>query len=178
MNKFLFIFVLLIAVQAFSKDKSEVILTEIELFQGAVKIKIPNNFTPLSDTKVKKTYSGLPTVKMVYANKDESVRIAFGSDDLLAPEQALPQMTLLMKDWLKERLAKNKWKGEGVTQVNGNNFGYLEYILKKPEKNYEFMFFTLYRGQMLSCSIHAPKKGYKSWKVIAEQMMESLRLKK
>lgn len=177
MKLFSLVFSCLFTFLSFSKKDPEISLKEIDLFSKTVKIKIPAEFKTLGDSKIKQTYQGLPTIKLVYTNDDATVRIAFGSDDLLADDRVLPKMTNMMKDWLKGRLAKNKWKGEGVKIVGGNKFGYLEYILKKPEKYYEHMFFVLYRGQMLSCSIHSPKKGYKFWKGIAEQMMESLVLK-
>ena len=177
MKSLILLFAVLFVLPSFARKDPQITLEEIELFKGTVKIEVPKEFKTLSDDKIKKTYEGLPTIKLVYANDDETVRIAFGSDELLVQEQALPKMTGIMKEWLKGRLAKNKWKGEGVKVVNGIKFGYLEYILKKPEKYYEHMFFVLYRGQMLSCSIHSPKKGYKFWKGIAEQMMASLVLK-
>ena len=177
MKQLSLLLICLCSLQSLAKKDPEITLKEIDLFNKSVKIKIPSEFKTLSDAKIKQTYAGLPTIKLVYANEDETVRIAFGTDDLLADDRALPAMTSMMKKWLQGRLAKNKWKGEGVTQVRGNNFGYLEYILKKPEKYYEYMFFVLYRGQMLSCSIHSPKKGYKFWRGIGEQMMASLVLK-
>lgn len=87
-------------------------------------------------------------------------------------------MTTMMKGWLKGSIEKSKWKDEGVTEVGGTKVGYLEYFKKKPEKTYEFMFFTLSRGQMLSCCIHAPKKGNKFWRDVAQQIMNSLILVK
>ena len=178
MRSFLIILVAIIAIPSFGKKDPELTLKYIDLFNKTVKIKVPEEFKQMNSGEIKKTYVGLPTIKMAYANDDQSVRIAFGADELLADDRALPKMTSMMKEWLQGRLAKNKWKDEGVKTVNGNKLGYLEYILKKPEKNYEYMFFTLYRGQMLSCSIHAPKKGWKFWREFAGQMEESLKLLK
>ena len=178
MKKLSLFLILIFAVVSYAKKDPEITLVETELLKGLVTIKIPKEFKQMNDGKIKANYQGLPTIKMAYASSDETVRIALGSDQLNAPDQVLPKMTQLMKQWLQGRLDKNKWKGEGVTVINDVKFGYLEYILKKPEKYYEFMFFTLYRGQMLSCSIHSPKKGYKFWKGVAEEMMTTLTFKK
>lgn len=178
MMRSLLLIALFVGFSSFGKDKPEVTLAEISLFNKTVKLKVPKEFKQIDDGKIKKLYPGLPKTRVVYANADNTVRIALGSDDLLLKEQALPAMTTMMKGWLKGSVEKSKWKDEGVTDVSGTKVGYLEYIKKKPEQSYEFMFFTLSRGQMLSCSIHAPKKGNKFWRDIANQIMNSLILVK
>ncbi|UKN03046.1 hypothetical protein K6119_05915 [Paracrocinitomix mangrovi] len=179
MKQFALLFLVAISFSIHAKKGAEVKLAQIEIYNGLVKIKVPSTFKQLADGDIKSLYSKeLPAIKMAYADTDKNVRIGFGSTQLNAKEQTLPAITNMIEGWLKEQNPKTKWKDKSVIDVNGAKVGYIEYIQKKPEKNYKFVFFTLFRGQMLACKFHAPKKGFKSWQTIAHEMMQSLIIEK
>ncbi|MBD3638394.1 MAG: hypothetical protein HUJ25_13665 [Crocinitomicaceae bacterium] len=160
-----------------AKKKSDVEYKEVEMFEGNVQLKVPSAFQLLPETQLSKYYEGQPKTKVAYVNDEKSIRIGFGSESLLVDDRSLPAVTNLIEKWLKNKHPKTKWKTKEVTEVDGHKVGYIEFIKKKPEKYYEMVFFTLYRGQMLHCTFHAPKKGYKPWKTVSHEIMQSLKLR-
>ena len=156
----------------------EVNLGKIKLFNGAVEIKVPEDFKSIPDHQFKPLYTAETMPKLVYVNETKEVRIAFDSKSLPAKESDLPRVTATMKAGLQRLHPKAKWKDSGVKVINGNKVGYIDYLNKKPEKFFELLFFASYKGQMVSCTFHSPKKGYKPWKAIAYEIMESFTIVK
>lgn len=156
----------------------EINLGKIKLFNGAVEIMVPKEFKSIPDHEFKSYYSAETMPKLVYVDETKEIRIAFDSKSLAAKESDLPRVTATMKAGLQKFHPKAKWKDSGVKVINGHKVGYIDYLNKKPEKFFELLFFTSYKGQMVSCSFHAPKKGFKPWKVIAYEIMESFTIVK
>ena len=161
-----------------SAKRPDVQMGTIELFNKQISIKIPATFELMDDGRMKKVYHDEVTPKIAYSNLEKTIRIGFGSESLSSKETSIPMLTIRFEKLLKKIHPKARWKDQGVEIINGHKVGFIEYINKKPTKFYELLFFTSYKGQLVSCTFHAPKKGYKSWKMIADEMMQSLTIKK
>jgi hypothetical protein len=162
---------------SFSKKEPEIELKKvIVMFNKSIHLTIPLTFRKLADHKISSYYSGASSPKLVYSDSSEDVRIAFDSENLSVKESALPVVTKMIEKGLKKMHPKSKWKDQGITDVEGQKIGFIEYLNKKPEKFYEFIFFTSFKGQLIACTFHAPKKGHKPWKAKMREMMQTLKL--
>jgi hypothetical protein len=156
----------------------EVNLGKIKLFDGSIEILVPKEFKSVPDHQFKPFYSPQTMPKLVYLSETKEIRIAFDSKSLASKESDLPRVTATMKAGLQKLHPKAKWKDSGVKVINGHKVGFIDYLNKKPEKFFELLFFASYKGQMVSCTFHAPKKGYKAWKAVAYEIMESFTIVK
>lgn len=156
----------------------EVKLGKIKLFDGAIEIKVPSAFKTLPDHEFKSYYTTETMPRLVYANENKEIRIAFDAKSLSSKESDLPRVTATAKAGLQKLHPKARWKDNGINVINGNKVGFIDYLNKKPEKFFELMFFATYKGQVMYCTFHAPKKGYKPWKEVAYTIMNSFTIVK
>jgi hypothetical protein len=161
-----------------SGKKPDVTLGTIELFNKQVSIKIPAAFELMSEGRMKKVYNNAVQPDLAYSNMRKDVRIAFDAESVGSKESGIPMLTIRFEKILQKLHPNAKWKDQGVKVINGHKVGFVEYINKKPNKFYELLFFTSYKGQLLSCTFHAPKKGHRPWKKIAHEIMQSMTIKK
>lgn len=179
MNIRFLIFVLLASSinSAFSK-KAEITLGKISLMNNQVEIKIPTHFSALLDHEVKKFYPEDNLPKVAYADSLREVRLAFymqknENKDLGAGAIKAAAITEFLKNDLKMKELSN-----GVTTVDGSEMAYVGILHKSPEKFYRFYFLTVYKkGLVLAGELISPKKGYKTWIPIGEEIMNSLDVK-
>jgi hypothetical protein len=161
-----------------SAKKPEVKLGTIKLFNKQVQIKVPASFEVMDNGRMKKVFHSEAMPKLAYSNIEKTIRIGFGAESISSKESGIPILALRFEKLLKKLHAKARWKDQGVQIINGHKVGFIEYINKKPSKFYELLFFTSFKGQLLSCTFHAPKKGHRPWKSLAHEMMQSLTIKK
>lgn len=176
MKRLSIIFVLFILLT--SGKKPAVKMGTIDLFNKQINIKIPATFDLMSEGRVKKVYHSEALPKIAYSNAEKTIRIGFGAESISSKEAGIPLLTIRFEKLLKKLHPKAKWKDEGIKIINGHKVGFIEYINKKPTKFYELLFFASFKGQLLSCTFHAPKKGHRPWKKVAHIMMQSLTIKK
>lgn len=161
---------------AFSK-KAEITLGKISLMNNQVEIKIPTHFSALLDHETKKYYSEDKLPKVAYADSLREVRLAFymqknENKDLGAGAIKANVITSFMEADLKMKELSN-----GMTTVDGSDMAYVGILHKSPEKFYRFYFLTVYKGLVLAGELISPKKGYKTWIPIGEEIMNSLDVK-
>jgi len=152
----------------------DVKLNKIKIFKDLIEIKVPSHFVAMKDFEIKKYYpkEGLP--QLVFSNSDKSRRLAFDTEDLGTVETSITDLKNRFEKMLKGLYPKAKWKGNNIISVDGRDMGYLELITKKPEKNYRLMFFTSFKGRLLIGNLICPKKKYKVWQKIGNEIMNSL----
>lgn len=163
---------------ASAKKIPEIKWERIEMFGKTISIHIPEGFEQLPSGEFKKFYPKENLPKLVWGNKERSIRISFDAEPLNIEENVMSQTVGAISGGISSMYPKSKIKDEGVNRISGEDVGYVEYINKKPAKFYELIFFANFRGQLVNCVFHAPKKKHKPWKWVAHQMMESLILKK
>ncbi|MFT4602819.1 MAG: hypothetical protein ACI857_003006 [Arenicella sp.] len=161
-----------------SGKKPAVTLGTIELFNKQVSIKVPAQFELMNENRMKKVFHSAVIPDLAYSNIEKDVRIGFDAEAIGSKESGIPMLTIRFEKILKKLHPKANWKSQGVEVINGQKVGYIEYINKAPSKFYELLFFTSFKGQLLSCTFHAPKKGHRPWKKIAHEIMQSMTIKK
>lgn len=176
-NKFLITGVLLFLSLAVFSKKSEITLGKIRLMNELIEIKIPTHFSALLDHEVKQNYPAEKLPKVVYGDSLREVRLAFYSKKSEVAEAGTGALKAsVLSDFLRDDL-KLKELSNGITVVDNREMGYLGILHKSPEKFYRFYFLTVYKGLVLSGELISPKKGYKTWIPIGEEIMNSLDIK-
>ncbi|MCB9225185.1 MAG: hypothetical protein R2780_03145 [Crocinitomicaceae bacterium] len=170
------LFSIILLSTALITSAEEVELNTIKLFNGSIEIDVPKEFKSLAEGQFKSFYTAETMPKLVYANEAKDVRIAFDSKSLSSKESDLPRVTATVKAGLEKLHPKSKMKDTGINVINGHKVSFIDYMNKKPEKFFELMFFATYKGQVMSCTFHSPKKGYKPWKEVAYKIMDSFKI--
>lgn len=171
---FALILIVPLAISAAAK-KEEISLAKIKMFNDLIEIKVPTTFTVLHDFEVKKMYGEKDLPKVVYTNADKTIRIAFRNKK--SGDQSKPSVfkDSFYADWLKAD-PKMKELSNGVTTVDGREMAFAGVLHKTPEKEFQFLFCTIYKGMFMSGEIISPKKGYKPWVELGNQIMNSLHI--
>lgn len=166
----------ILSINVFSKSE-EIKLGKITMFNDLVEIKVPTNFSVMHDYEVKKMYPADNLPKIVHADSLRSIRLAFNYIKGTGVEIRLAAMKAgYLSDWQKTD-PKLKELSEGIVTVDGRDMAYLGVLHKSPEKVYRFLFFTDYRGMLLTGELICPKKKYKDWIVVGEKVMYSLHIR-
>lgn len=162
------------AISATAK-KEEITLAKIKMFNDLIEIKVPTTFTVMHDFEVKKVYPENDLPKVVYANADKTIRIAFRNKK--SGEQTKPAVfkDSFYADWQKAD-PKLKELSNGLATVDGRDMAFVGVLHKTPEKEFQFLFCTIYKGMFMSGEIISPKKGYKPWIDLGNQIMNSLHI--
>ena len=172
---FIFVAAILLTGSLFGA-KEEITLAPIKMFNDKLELKVPSTFTVMHDFELKDFYPEKDLPKIVYANADKSIRIAFNFREKGTID--LPGLKAkFIKEW-ETFDPKQKEIANGITTVDGRDMAYLGALHKKtPDKFYRFVFFTGYEGMLLSGSLVCPKKGYKKWVDIGYEIMNSVQIK-
>lgn len=174
MKTLILIFSLVLCISATAK-KEEITLAKIKMFNDLIEIMVPTTFTVMHDFEMKKAYPENDQPKVVYANADKTIRIAFRNKK--SGDQTKPAVfkDSFYADWQKAD-PKLKELSNGVTTVDGRDMAFVGAMHKTPEKEFQFLFCTIYKGMFMSGEVITPKKGYKSWVTISELIMKSLHI--
>lgn len=155
----------------------EIQLAKVKLMNDKLEILIPTHFTALLDFEIKQNFPEDNKPKIVFGDSLRECKLALYS---VKNEKADAGIGALKASILSNFLAadlKLKELDNGITAVNGREYGYLEILHKSPKKSYRFFYFTNYKGYLLEADLTCPKKGYKNWTEIAREIMNSMLLK-
>lgn len=176
LRKSIFIFICFAAATVSAKS-IEITLGKIKMMNDLIEIKIPSHFSALLDHELKQNYTGDHLPKVAYADSLREVRLAFYTKKNEVAEAGIGAIKAsILSDFLKDDL-KLKELSNGLVTVDEREMGYLSILHKSPKKFYRFYFMTLYEGVVLSGELISPKKGYKTWIPVAEEIMKSLNIK-
>jgi len=156
--------------------KEEITLARIKLFNDMISIKVPTSFTVMHDHEVKKMYPLNDLPKIVHANEDKSICLALNHNKIASEQFTVSAYKdKFLKDF-KNIDPKLKEIENGSITVDGRDMAFLGVLFKVPEKKYRFVFFTEFKGVLLSGELVSPKKGYKSWVEIGVEIMNSFQI--
>lgn len=157
--------------------KTEIKLSKIKLFNDLIEIKVPTHFSGLLDHEIKKYYSADKLPKTALGDSLRESRLAFYSKKLEVADAGVGALRAsVLSDFIREDL-NLKELSSGIIKVDGRDVSYVSIMHKSPKKFYRFYFLTVHQGLVLSGELITPKKGYKNWIPIAEEIMKSLDIK-
>jgi hypothetical protein len=160
-----------------SAKKTEIALAKIKLFNDLIEIKVPTHFSGLLDYEIKKNYSSDNLPKAALGDSLRESRLAFFSKKLEIADASVGALRAsVVSEFIRNDL-NLKELSSGITTVDGREVSYVGILHKSPEKFYRFYFLTVHQGLILSGELITPKKGYKNWIPVAEEIMNSLDIK-
>ena len=148
------------------------------LLDNKVELKIPKDFGLMPDDMIKLKYPSERRPALVYSNESGGINVALNHTE----HQANQDIILAYKDsfvqTFKNHYPTAEWKDNGVKEINGRQVGYLELITPAVNAEiYNLMFFTDLDGKLLMCTFNCTKKDITEWAPIAQEIMNSLKIK-
>ncbi|WP_018343593.1 hypothetical protein [Cytophaga aurantiaca] len=148
------------------------------LLNDRIELKIPKDFKVMSAERIAIKYPKENPPSLVYTDESGGTNIAMNLTSSKASQDVLPSY----KDYLVKTLSKMspslKWKSNGVTEINGRQVCYLEFITPGIDTEiYNLMFLTDVDGKLLICTFNCTKSDMKEWVPTAKEIMNSLKVK-
>ena len=148
------------------------------LLNDKVELKIPHDFEIMSDEMIQTKYPAANRPTLVYTNKSGGINVALN----LTQHPANQDIILSYKDnfmqSFKNAYPSAEWKDSGVKEINGKKVGFLELVTPALDTEiYNLVFFTDLEGKLLLCTFNCTKKDTGEWIPIAQEIMNSLKIK-
>ena len=160
-----------------------ILINPIELekkivLDNKVEILMPKGWKTMSEEMIQKKYPGVRPPKIVYSDITGSISLAFNHTESKASPEMLEKYKEVLKSSLVAAYPDAVWEEEGIKEINGKKAGVFRVITEAiDDKIYNYMVFTDLDGKLLICSFNCVEKKLKTWKPVAEQIMNSLTLK-
>lgn len=157
-----------------TEEVTEEALVEVELMNGAISMKMPEEFSSMKDELITADYPPENIPDEIYVNAENTVNIIFKHDDLpLAPNEIdsyIEKMTTLLNDSDTLVLLSS-----GVNEVDGHDIGYLNIVTEQGEKQiYNSVWVTSLEGKAFFGSVNCYDDVAVEFKPIAEDMYKSI----
>lgn len=148
------------------------------LLDNQVELKIPKDFTIMSEKLMKVKYPSERRPTLVYTNKSGGINVTLNLTKNKASQDLIPTFVNEFVNSFKNAYPSAKWKVSGVKEINGRKVGVLELITPALDTPiYNLIFFTDLNGQLLICSFNCTEKNITKWEPIAEEIILSLKIK-
>ncbi len=148
------------------------------LLNDKVELKIPKEFTIMTEEMLKIKYPAEKRPTLVFTNESGGINVALNLTQNNASQDIIKTYADNFLQIFKKMYPSADWKGNGVKKINGKKVGYLELITPAIDTEiYNLMFFTDVDGKLLLCSINCTKNRMEEWVPIANEIMNSLKTK-
>lgn len=146
------------------------------VMNNKIELLLPKDWKPMSEQLVQKKYPGPRPPKLVYSDITGAVSIAFNHTDSKASPEVLDKYKEALKAGLMNAYPDAVWEKEAITEINGKKVGVFEVFTETADdKIYNYMVFTDVEGKLLICSFNCTENRLKTWKPVAQQIMNSLK---
>jgi hypothetical protein len=177
MNSIKIICLCLVTLILLSASKSTVELEAKSFFKDQVELKIPTDFTLMTQEMMEMKYPSEQRPTLVYTDETGGINVALNLTPSKASQELLPQYLESLIQTFKNVHPYANWKGNGISEINGRNVGFMALITPAVDTEiYNLIFFTDVDGKLLFCSFNCTKKSIKKWEVTAKEIMNSLKV--
>lgn len=157
---------------------STIDLVSKSILNNKVELKIPKDFTIMSEELMKIKYPSENRPTLVYSNESGGINVAINLTQSKASQDAIAAYKDFFVNTFKENYPTAEWKESGIKTINGKKVGYLELITQAIDTEiYNLMFFTDLDGKLLLCTFNCTKKSINEWTTPANEIMNSLKIK-
>lgn len=157
------------------RESREIDLTTRKIFDNRVSIKIPGDFTLMSEAMIKLQYPNRRRPSIIYTNPDSSVNIAFNYTDKIASEELMPSYKQNVHRVFRSMYPDAEWIETGIKKIHGRSVAYQELISPiVTKKFYNLMFYTHVNGRLFIVSFNCEKRLQAQWQKTAHKIFESL----
>ena len=157
----------------------------------AITVSLPAEFVPVTEQEMNSKYVSYRRPIALYTNASKQVDFSVNLSLTQWQHFDLP----LVKDFYKASLATLysdiKWIKEDIEEIKGVPFAIFEYVgtvadaekentikQTKPLEVYTYIAYGLMNGKVVVFTLTAPANQRQQWAPVAEEVMESIRLKK
>lgn len=151
------------------------------VLENKVKIKVPKNFNELSVDEINLKYPGRNKPGAVFSNELGTVNITLEIKTDPASQDMIEKYVSNYNDLFVKmyKLGYEKENNSGVINVNNRKVGFVRILMpnKQKKKDYALMFFTDLESKLLMCTFYCPEGEVEKWKVTAEEIMNSIKIK-
>lgn len=174
-TKRLLIYCLILAVPVVAKAPE---LEKRRIYRNRVEILVPKGFKDMPADMVSRKYPSANRPNVIFTDADGTVNVAFNHTTNRATQAQIETLKESLMASFKRAYPSAKWKGSGVTVINGRKVGYCELITPAADQNvYNLLFFSDLDGRLLLCTFNCVEKKLSEWQEPAQQIMRSLTLK-
>jgi hypothetical protein len=172
----------ILAFAAFTFVLSAAFISRIDLekkllLNDRIELKIPKDFTVMSDEMLKIKYPNENRPKLVYTNETGGINVALSLTANPASQKTLPDLVEQFEKVFKNVYPSADWKGTGVDMVNEQKVGYIELVTPAMDTEiYNLIFFTDLDGKLVMFTFNCTKKDMSKWESTAKEIMNSLRI--
>ena len=168
---------LLFGLFAFRSDNIE--FEKKALLGNRIELKIPKGFVIMSDDMAKLKYPPGRRPTLVYTNETGTASIALNLTSDRATQAQLPTIKEnLLHTYRHQYTGARGEKWDAMKDVNGRKVGFIEFSTPGAETSvYNLIFFTDVHSQLLLCTVNCTDKNTEQWKLAANEMMASLKVK-
>lgn len=164
----------------FTKEK----LMKVKLNED-VTIYIPKDFTTMTPQDIEQRYESYRMPLALYTDPERIIDFGVNRSFSRWQEQDLEMMEEFYKASIMELYDKVKFLDEGVKEVKGHRFVFFEIqstVLPENKfqdsvKKYSYLMYGLSEGTTYLFNFSCPLAMQDDWRPIAQQMMESIKLK-
>ena len=167
----------LFLISATSLEKVE--LAYLSLLEDKVELKVPTDFSIMSEEMANTKYPAANRPTIIYTNESGSTNVALNfTQNACSQKMISPYHENFMKTF-KNLYPSAEWKECGVEKVNGKKIGVIEFIVPAVDTEiYNLMFFTDVEDKLLLCTFNCTKEQMGEWSPIAHEILQSLKVKK
>lgn len=157
---------------------------------GDISVDLPKSFRPMTEAQLEENY--LAARRPLAAYTDPNQQVAFGLN--VSNTRWQPGDLPLLKDFyrasLMELYDEVNFLTEEVREVNGRQFAVFEFVSvvrpaedetsftnQKPIRRYTYVQYTIHLKKTWVFDFSVPARDQATWQPVAQQMMESVRMK-
>ncbi|WP_255481309.1 hypothetical protein [Pontibacter sp. Tf4] len=178
-----FLAIILIAGAAFAAPK----LKKINLTKE-ISIKLPKDFTPMSDDDIAREYPATTKPLAVYTSPDGNIDFSLTQKRTTFRERDLTMLREFYKANLVETFTNIDFIRQEVTAIDGKQFIVFEFVSNladtrgasnlKPVQKYSIIMYTITGNQLQIYTLHIPFQLKNQWQDTAREIMGSVNIKK
>jgi len=142
-----------------------------------ISMKIPTDFTIMSEEIKSKKYPAELGQSLIYTNEDFDINVLIKYTEYPAKQGLLLNYKEQLTTQYKTLQPKAKWLNNEIVEINGRDVAYFEFIT--PTNNvdvHNFQYLTDVDGRLLMCSINFTIDHTEEWLPAAREIMNSLEL--
>ncbi len=155
---------------------TQVELVNITLFDGKVKIDMPEDFKLMTEEVAKLKYPSEQRPQIIYTNKESTVNVAFSSSNQEFIESDLSKLSEYYKDTLLKGIDIEQ---NEIRTINGNKILFISFISDAPDtKIYNLLGSTVLDGKLFILNFNSTIEELDKWKPIGQKIINSITFNK
>ena len=158
-------------------DEKPMEFEENYIYNESISVFLPKDFDLMNDELVKIKYPSNNRPNIIMSDTAGIYSFMFNHTDSKLKETEIKEFTNTMKQILTRSNSSIIFKANGLKEINGKEFGFLEFISPALDYDiYNLMYFVSFEGRALIIGFNCIKDLSNSWKNVAKAVFETLKI--